>query len=63
MGTRLEVSYVIATEGDEVQTALVLIADWFDVHLRKLSAAGRPSLPQKAREGWGNPIPEFFVKA
>ena len=35
--TRIEQPHaVIATKRDEVQAALVLIADWFDVHSWKL---------------------------
>jgi hypothetical protein len=33
-----------------------LIPDWFDVDFPDSSPSGRPTLPQKAREGWGNPI-------
>ena len=47
---------LIATERDEMQAALGLIADWFDVHLLQIVVGtGGPPSRKKTREGWGNP--------
>lgn len=44
-----------ATEGDELQAARILIADWFDVHSCRLYAAGKAHPPAKTAGRVGQP--------
>ena len=50
---------MVATEGDEVQAALVLVSDRFDAHSPGLWSDARPTLPQKRGKGGVTPFWEL----